>query len=520
MRRIVSTGAEDDCSMRMRTARRVGGVVCSAVVAGLLGGCLAPRDEAVPADFPNAPRAIVQVEAEGEFADPGGVVGESTRTGTGFVLDRSGVVVTTSQVAAGAERLTVTVDGTAREAQLVGSSECMDLAVVRLEDGPRLPFLSWSDGTIQAGRDVWALGLSGDAEEPVGSVRGRASAPPAPADTPWVSVRRAVTFDGEVPAGFSGGPLITSTGSVLGVTVGGEGATTTIHSDEARGVLLDLMAGRKTLGLGLAAQARTADEAQPVNGLWVGAVTPGSAADAAGIEPGDVVVRLGGVALAANGTMAEYCSALRTRGTGVVLPIEVYRSSTGETLGGQVNGQALALPVRLRWDEPVEQPESADLVARVSSEQVVSVNVPVAWTEVDAQYFTDDAGNLVHYVIASPSVQSFTEDWKVSGIGVYASATALANQTVESILDSAATVARESECTLRGERAPFSDAYYTGSYDWWTGCGGVKTEYVVMAAEATDGSHLIWVRLQLADGEHWALEPIVDSVRATLAAAG
>ena len=64
-------------------------------------------------------------------------------------------------------------------------------------------------------------------------------------------------------------------------------------------------------------------------------------------------------------------------------------------------------------------------------------------------------------------------------------------------------------------RQPYSDGMYTGSFDWWSECGGMGTTYVLIAAQADDGSHLVWVTLQLVAGDEAVLETVVSSFQAT-----
>lgn len=132
-----------------------------------------------------------------------------------------------------------------------------------------------------------------------------------------------------------------------------------------------------------------------------------------------------------------------------------------------------------------------------------------------ARQYTDGSGNVVYDVTASPDVAAFDQTWAESGVAVSASSDALANQSIDGILDRLGNVSRGA-CTLGEEgRLPYSDALYTGSYEWWLDCGPTGAHYVLIAAEADDGSHLAWIRLQLLPGDEWVVDPIVGSFMAT-----
>lgn len=78
-----------------------------------------------------------------------------------------------------------------------------------------------------------------------------------------------------------------------------------IHRDEALRVIDDLKEGKDVLSLGMNGQAYVSDDGSG-SGVFVASVAPGSPADTAGIQPGDLITRLQGVSLATEGTMEEY----------------------------------------------------------------------------------------------------------------------------------------------------------------------------------------------------------------------
>ena len=105
-------------------------------------------------------RLVVQVIAQGSFRDPAEGTQAGGWTGSGFIIDPDGLVVTNNHVVTGAGALEVLMeDGDEIAAQVLGVSECNDLAVLKLiEPGP-YPYLQWYDGEIKPGLDVYTAGF-------------------------------------------------------------------------------------------------------------------------------------------------------------------------------------------------------------------------------------------------------------------------------------------------------------------------------------------------------------------------
>src|SRR5690242_10671790 len=94
--------------------------------------------------FARAAGGVVDISATGTVAEPGaGAFGDPTSsrqdvTGTGFVADERGDIVTAGHVVAGAQRITVTLpDGVSRSARVLGRDEVTDIAVLAVRGGER-----------------------------------------------------------------------------------------------------------------------------------------------------------------------------------------------------------------------------------------------------------------------------------------------------------------------------------------------------------------------------------------------
>jgi putative serine protease PepD len=239
--------------------------------------------------------------------------------GTGVLLDTAGHVLTNDHVAspaAGGGRLTVTLtDGRVYEARIVGLDPESDLAVIQLVDPPAdlAPATLGDSAALEVGDPVMAigdpLGLSGTV------TTGIVSALDRPVTTgsgqgPTV-VTAAIQTDAAVNPGNSGGPLVDSSGRVIGInsaiaslgggTLGGQGGSIglgfAIPVNEARAVADQLIEdGAATHArLGVRAEdtvVETAGERRTAAGI--AQVVPGSPADEAGLAVGDAVLAVDG----------------------------------------------------------------------------------------------------------------------------------------------------------------------------------------------------------------------------------
>lgn len=504
----------------MRRGRMVAAATLAAAALGL-AGCgggggggtttTAPQSDAV--GFDQAESATVKIEALGSFVDPNEGALEGGWWGSGLIVDPSGIAVTNNHVVVGAASLNVDVDGRQVTAKILGTSECLDLAVIDL-DGDGYPFFDWYEGEIKAALEVWAMGYPAVGDTSFAVTRGIVSKPDTASDTQWASVDHAIEHDARIRGGNSGGPLIDERGRVVGVNYAGDDQNDlnlAIHRDEVLNVLPQLTKGRDVLSLGVNGTAIVGEGGG--SGIFVSGVASGSPADAAGVVPGDIITRMEGVTLATDGTMADYCNILRTQGTDATLAVEVYRPSDGGTYAGQFNGRPLEVAFLPDAGDTSAPADAGDLTTVSDDTGAVTVQVPSSWSDVDGTQYSDDQGNAVYDVSASTDLQAFYSGWDVSGVSVSASQQALANQTVDGILDREGAAPQTAGCANDG-RQPYSDALYTGSYDYWYNCGDTGSTYIVIAANADDGTHMIWVRLQLAPGDEWAIEPVVGSFMA------
>jgi len=272
----------------------------------------------------------------GPFSDPffrrffgEGIVPEvprerrETSLGSGVIVSRDGVVLTNHHVVQQGQEILVTLsDGRTLEAEVVGSDPPSDLAVLRLSggDGALAPLPSGASSRLRLGQMVLAIGNPFGVGQTVTmgivSATGRA-------DLGIADYEDFIQTDAAINPGNSGGALVDAGGRLVGIntaiasrTGGYQGVGFAIPSDMARAVMASLLeTGRVDRGwLGVVIQPITPEladalELDDARGVLVSDVAEASPAAAAGLEPGDVIVRLEGEPVTSSGDLRNRIAA-------------------------------------------------------------------------------------------------------------------------------------------------------------------------------------------------------------------
>jgi len=227
--------------------------------------------------------------------------------GSGFVIDPNGVIVTNRHVIEGAVWISVGfTDRSQAEAQLIAACGLTDLAVVKVDVGHKLPFLSFGDSDkVQIGDPVLAvgnpLGIGVSVSAGIVSALHR-DIMESPFDDD-------IQTDAAINHGNSGGPLINRGGEVIGLNTalttltpegGSIGIGYAIPSDEVKYVVGKLLDPHATMPgwIGVHLQDVTSDLAgafglgQP-RGYIVTGTDAGGPAREAGLQTGDIILRFG-----------------------------------------------------------------------------------------------------------------------------------------------------------------------------------------------------------------------------------
>ncbi len=279
-------------------------------------------------------------------------------SGSGFVWDKEGHIITNYHVIQGADRATVTLsDRTTLEATLVGVAPEKDLAVLKI-DAPRnklIPIPLGTSDNLRVGQNVYAIGnpfgLDQTLTTGIVSALGREIESVA-----GVPIRDVVQTDAAINPGNSGGPLLDSSGRLIGVNTAiyspsgaSAGIGFSIPVDAVRWVVPELIQHgkikRPSLGIDVA-QAQL-ERRLGIEGALVLRVEDGSAADRAGIQPtyrnnygeivlGDIIVGIGNENIKSS----------------TEIPLALEKFNPGETVKIRVkrNGKVQELNVRL--DQP------------------------------------------------------------------------------------------------------------------------------------------------------------------------
>jgi len=456
--------------------------------------------------------AVVRIVSEGTFVEPDQGASTVTGTGSGFIIDPSGLAVTNNHVVTGAAFLQVYLEGEeeAMSAKVLGLSECSDLAVIDI-DGVDLPYLDWYEGDITVGLDVFAAGFPlGDPEYTL--TEGIVSKEKADGDTSWASVDSVIQHTARILPGNSGGPLVTPDGQVVGV-INYSGVTEldinhAISRDEALKILNDLVAGNDVNSIGVNG---TAGSNEVISGIWVSAVESGSPAANTGVNGGDIITELEGLVLATDGTMADYCNILESHGADDPLAIEILRTETGEVLQGTLNGDqeltlAFSFAEELGDDVGGAAGVAYEYVEVYDDDGVLVMQIPTTWADIDGSGWNLNDEIVGPGVIAAPSISTYYDSWTTPGVFFGASTDLLDEMEPGDLLN---VVDLSDSCTY-DDTYDYADAVYTGAYDVWLNCGGTDAAFLVLEAYPQEQDFVVFIQIQVVtDADLEALDVIL-----------
>ena len=302
-------------------------LLAAAIVGGVVGGLIvkwawSSDDDSQPAAAGSTDKSVACPAASvADQALPSVVTihasnGQQAGSGSGVVLRPGGYILTNNHVisiAAGGGPLSLLrSDGESTDATIVGRDPLTDLAVVKAADDSHLPPIELGKSeSLRVGQPVVALGspLGLTSTVTTGIVSALNRYVRVPSDNGQSAhLVGAIQTDASINPGNSGGALVDCHARLVGIntagaTVTGAGGSIglgfAIPVDLATGIASELIDSGKVTrpSLGMQVQTISPELAQAAGGspgLFVTAVTPGGAADQAGLHQGDVIVEIDG----------------------------------------------------------------------------------------------------------------------------------------------------------------------------------------------------------------------------------
>jgi S1-C subfamily serine protease len=302
-----------------------------------------------------------------------------TATGSGFLIDTEGHIVTNNHVVEGSDKVEVKLGSSDKtyEAEVVGTDPATDIALLEVNaPAASLHPLALGDSSrVQVGDPVVAIGNPFGLDRTVTAGIVSALQRQIQAPNGW-SISHVIQTDAAINPGNSGGPLIDSSGAVIGInsqiqtggSSGNVGIGFAIPIDTAREVVeqIEKHGEVKHAYLGISGGSITPELAQAVKlpaeeGVLVSEVVKGGPADKAGIEGGDTSATIEGASVRLGGDIITKVNGKKVIGMEDVINA-VNAASPGEKMtltidrGNETKEVTVSLGVRPSSAEAVETP--------------------------------------------------------------------------------------------------------------------------------------------------------------------
>ncbi len=266
---------------------------------------------------------------------------EQVGTGSGVIINKDGYIITNNHVIAGSNSISITLnDNRVYEAELIGTDEKTDIALLKIDADEDLPSIPFGDSdTAKVGEWVLAVGnpfnLTSTVTAGIISAKSR--------DLSGANTQSFIQTDAAVNPGNSGGALVNSRGELVGINTAISSRTGSyigysfaVPSNIARKVVEDIMefgdVQEGVLGVsGGALTSRFADEngIATTEGFFVSNVDDNSGAKKAGIKSGDIIKKLDNVEISKFSDLSGY---LKTKRPNDVVDVQVLRNDELKTI--------------------------------------------------------------------------------------------------------------------------------------------------------------------------------------------
>lgn len=262
-------------------------------------------------------------------------------TGSGVIISPDGYIITNNHVIAGSEAILITLnDNKIYDAELIGTDEKTDIALLKVEADHDLPFITFGDSdAAQIGEWVLAVGnpfnLTSTVTAGIISAKAR--------DLSGRNSQSFIQTDAAVNPGNSGGALVNTNGELIGIntaitsqTGSYIGYSFAVPSNIARKVVEDIIEfGNVQNGiLGVSLLNKNSKEAiekglNEISGVYVADVTEQSGAQKAGIKIGDIITKIDNIDIIKFSDLSGY---LKTKRPNDIVNVEIIRGDDVKVL--------------------------------------------------------------------------------------------------------------------------------------------------------------------------------------------
>ena len=235
----------------------------------------------------------------------------SIGTGSGVIVSPDGYIVTNSHVVENAERIEITTNNNQTyNAELIGSDDQNDIALLKIESNELLPYATFGDSdSTEIGEWVLAVGNPFNLTSTV--TAGIISAKSRNLDRSGRTTQSYIQTDAAVNPGNSGGALVNTKGELIGINTAIQSQTGSyigysfaVPSNIARKVIEDIMEfGVVQYGfLGVTGSSLSSSISKELGvedteGFYINSIEEGSGANSAGINKGDIIKQIDGISI-------------------------------------------------------------------------------------------------------------------------------------------------------------------------------------------------------------------------------
>ena len=270
-------------------------------------------------------RTITNPILEFFYGYKGGEQQEQVGTGSGVIISEDGYIVTNNHVIKDASEIEITLNNKkAYKAKLIGTDSKMDIALLKIEAPEKLAYSTFADSDqVKVGEWVLAVGNPYNLNSTVtaGIISAKAR------NIGSSGIQSFIQTDAAVNPGNSGGALVNTNGELIGIntmissmTGSYVGYSFAVPSNNARKIIQDIMefgnVQRGVLGIeGGELNNATSKElgVKETEGFYVNKVTRNSGAEKAGIQKGDIVVKIDNQAITTFAELSGYINTKRPK---------------------------------------------------------------------------------------------------------------------------------------------------------------------------------------------------------------